>query len=282
MSGSRQTIRYPAARIVRMELNFTNRTAVVTGGSKGIGLALCGALVAEGAKVVVGSRGDSGGLASLRERGDVTAVSVDLATPTGPAELIRTAVDAHGGIDILVNNVGASEAAAASTDFDDEQWQRVFDVTFFSAVRAVRSALPAMKGREDACIVNVSSLNTRLPQGAIAPYCAAKAALTNLSKAWAEELGPQGIRVNTVSPGPVRTPFWTEPGAFADFLAAKAGTDAQDFMDRVLPEQLSVTTGRVSEAEEVADLVMFLASDRARNISGADYIIDGGMFKAVA
>jgi NAD(P)-dependent dehydrogenase (short-subunit alcohol dehydrogenase family) len=112
-------------------------------------------------------------------------------------------------------------------------------------------------------------------------YSAAKAALSAYSKALAEEFGPQGVRVNTVSPGPVRTPLWTAPGQFADMMAAGAGTTAEAFMNEILPQAMAITTGRVSESHEIADLVLFLASDRAANIMGADYVIDGGMHKSI-
>jgi NAD(P)-dependent dehydrogenase (short-subunit alcohol dehydrogenase family) len=194
------------------------------------------------------------------------------------AELIDVVVGRYGGVDVLVNNVGASEPAASINDFTDEQWQRIFDVTLFSAVRAVRSAVPAMRGRKGAAIVTIGSLNTRLPAGMIAPYCAAKAALGNFTKAVAEELAP-AVRVNTVSPGPVRTPMWTDPGAFADVFADQASTTRDDVMDRLLPEMMSISSGRISEPEEIADLVAFLASPRAANITGADHIIDGGLNK---
>ena len=265
-----------------MDLNLTDKTAIVTGGSRGIGLAIAAGLAAEGARVVVGARTDSAELASLRERYDVRFVAVDLATTTGVRELIDEAVVTHGGIDILVNNVAMSEPAESVTDFSDDQWQRIFDVTFFSAVRAVRAAVPHMLGRSGAAIVNISSLNAKLPAGMIAPYSAAKAALTNVNKALAEDLTPQGIRVNAVSPGPVRTPLWTGPGGFAHLFADQASTTVDDVMDRLLPESMAITSGRISEPEEIAALVLFLASERSGNVTGADYIIDGGMFKSAA
>lgn len=264
-----------------MELDLVDRTAVITGGSKGIGLATATVLAEEGARVVVGARNDTEELRKLCADHRVTFVPVDLSGPTGPLELVDAAVDRHGGVDILVNNVGASEPGASVNDFSDEQWRRIFDVTLFSAVRTVRCALPAMEGRDGAAIVTVSSLNAKLPAGLIAPYSAAKAALTNFTKAVAEAVGPR-IRVNTVSPGPVRTPMWTAPGAFAEMFAEQAGTTVDDVMDRVLPETMAITTGRVGEPREVAELVAFLASPRAAYITGADYVIDGGMYKSVA
>jgi NAD(P)-dependent dehydrogenase (short-subunit alcohol dehydrogenase family) len=262
-----------------MDINLKDKVVVITGGSKGIGLAVAGAMANEGARVVVGARQTTPELEQLIDSNGVAYVAVDLSTPDGAELLIDAAVRAHGGVDVLVNNVGASEWAPSALEFTDDQWQRIFDITFFSAVRAVRAAVPAMSGRPGASIVTVSSLNARLPATTIAPYSAAKAALTNVGTALSEELAPQGIRVNTISPGPVRTPLWMAPGGFAHLMAEGAGTTAEDFMDTVLPQAMSISTGRVSEAHEVADLVMFLASERAANITGADYVIDGGMLK---
>lgn len=254
-----------------MELNLKGRTALVTGGTKGIGRAIAQTLAAEGMTVVVGAR------TSVPVDG-VTVVAVDLATPAGPAALVDAAVSVLGGIDVLVNNVGHSEPSSSALTFDDDTWDRVFASTFFSAVRTVRAAVPAMRGRTGAAIVNISSLNARLPAGMIAPYSAAKAALTNFGTVLSEELAPE-IRVNTISPGPVRTPLWTAQDGFASLFAAQLSTTPEDVMDRVLPETMSITAGRVGEPQEVADLVAFLASDRAAYITGADHVIDGGMYK---
>ncbi|MFC4854032.1 SDR family oxidoreductase [Actinophytocola glycyrrhizae] len=252
-----------------MELNLKGRTALVTGGTKGIGLAIAQTLAAEGMSVVAGAR-------TAAEVDGVTVVPVDLSTAEGPAALVAAAVELFSGLDVIVNNVGVSEPGTSVLSFTDDAWQRIFDATFFSAVRVVRAAVPHL--REGGSIVNISSLNARVPAGMIAPYSAAKAALTNLGTMLSEELAP-AIRVNTVSPGPVRTPLWTGERGFAHVFAAQLGTTAQDVMDRVLPETMSITAGRVGEPREVADLVAFLASERAAWITGADYVIDGGMYK---
>src|SRR3954453_15054576 len=163
-----------------MDLHLDGKVAVVTGASKGIGLAIVAALAEAGATVVAGSRVTGSGVAALTARLAVEPVSVDLATPDGPAQLVECAVAGFGGLDILVNNVGGLKfhpgGFLATTDAD---WQRAFDLNVLSTVRAVRAALPALLARGGGAIVNISSLNARMPDAPITDYSAAKAAVTN-------------------------------------------------------------------------------------------------------
>ncbi|WP_329295519.1 SDR family NAD(P)-dependent oxidoreductase [Streptomyces sp. NBC_01455] len=264
-----------------MELHLEGKVAVVTGASKGIGLAVVEGLVREGARVVAGSRASTPELDALAAAHDVVFVPVDLSTAQGVETLVRAAVERHGRIDVLVNNVGAAEPRESFLKVSDEDWQKVFGLTFFSAVRASRAALPHLLQAEGASIVNISSINAQLPFPMVVDYSAAKAALTNLNKALSEEFAPQGVRVNAVSPGPVRTPFWTTPGGFADATAAAAGTTAQEALDVIVPQSMGITTGRITEPHEVADLTLYLASPLANNITGTEIIIDGGQIKTL-
>jgi NAD(P)-dependent dehydrogenase (short-subunit alcohol dehydrogenase family) len=265
-----------------MELNLTNKTALVTGGSKGIGLAVATALAKEGARVAVAARGATPELKELMNEYDVEHFAVDLADPRGPARLVAAVASSYGALDLLVNNVGASEPAATSLAFTDEQWQRLFEINFFGVVRTVRAAVPLLAANGDGAVVNIASLNARLPQGMIAPYSAAKAALVNFGKAVSEELAPQGVRVNSILPGPVRTPLWTDPGGFAHIIGEQAGISADEVMDRMLPESMNISLGRVAAPEEIADLVLFLCSPRSSYVTGAEYVIGGGMLKSTA
>ena len=238
-------------------------------------------LADEGAHVVVGARTVTDELASARDEQGVTVLTVDLATAEGPPALLATAADAHGGVDILVNNVGAGEPGPTFSDITDAAWQRIFDITFFSAVRATRAAIPSLISRGGGAVVNIGSINAKLPDPAIAHYSAAKAALANLNKSLAIELAPHNIRVNAISPGPVRTPFWTAPGGFAHIVADAAGTTPEQVVDELVPQSMGILTGRFGTAEEVAALALFLASDLAANITGSDYILDGGTIKTI-
>jgi NAD(P)-dependent dehydrogenase (short-subunit alcohol dehydrogenase family) len=254
----------------------STRLAVVTGAGRGIGLAIVRALVEDGFAVVAGSRTVTDALKDATP----DALEVDLATPDGPARLVRHALDRHGGIDLLVNNVaGTSTPAGGFLQLEDEAWLHTFDLTFMSAVRATRAALPSLLERRGA-VVNISSVNAKLAQPRLVAQSATKAALSNLGKALAEEFGARGLRVNTISPGPVWTDLWTSPGGPGDMLARRAGVALEDFTDQ-LPAAIGLSTGRFTDPEEIAALVVFLASGRVANMSGSDLVIDGGMLKTV-
>ena len=254
-----------------------DKNAVVTGASKGIGLAVARALRDEGYRVVAGARTIS---AHLR-RVTTFAVSVDLSTPGGPAYLIDSAMAELGGIDLLVNNVAGTTGPHPDgfLSVSDDDWRHALEVTLFSAIRASRAALPSIVER-NGHIINIGSVNARRPAPHLVDICAAKAALTTLGKALAEEFGPRGVRVNTISPGPVRTAVWTEPGSTGDLLATRAGITREQFLD-ALPAAIGMSTGHITEPAEIAALVVFLASGRAPSINGSDLVIDGGLRKEV-
>ncbi|GAA4620641.1 SDR family oxidoreductase [Actinoallomurus vinaceus] len=261
-----------------MELGISGKTAIVTGAGRGIGLAIAQALAAEGVRVVGASRTITPEL----EKAAAATVSVDLSTRDGATGVVEQAIAAVGGIDFLVNNVGAGDPDKLSLggilDVDDEQWQTIFDLNLFSAVWTTRAALPSILERKGA-IVNISSINARVPTGSPVGYAEAKAALTQFGKRLSEELAPHGVRVNTVSPGPVASPLWTDPNGFGGKVADASGVSHGDLLEN-LPGQFGIASGRITKPEEVADLVAFLLSERAANIHGADHVIDGGTLKA--
>ncbi|ROP66015.1 SDR family NAD(P)-dependent oxidoreductase [Curtobacterium sp. ZW137] len=262
-----------------MDLHLTGKVAVVTGASKGIGLAITEALVAEGARVVAGARSITDELVALSDSGQVLAVPVDLSTPDGPAELVARA--AHfGGLDVLVNNVGA---VTPRTDgflaVSDEDWSRTLNLSLLAPVRTTRAAIPLLLERGGGNVVTIASVNAFLPDPGVIDYSATKAAVWNLSKSLSKEYGPQGIRFNTISPGPVSTPLWLGDGGVAATVAAAMGVTPEEARERIIAEGGGFSTGRFTEPAEVADLVLLLASDRAGNATGADFLIDGGLTK---
>ena len=261
-----------------MDLHLSGKTAVVTGASKGIGLAVTKALVAAGAYVVAGSRTPGKQLPLLEERGQVSFVSVDLTQP-GAAEELIAAATYRGGIDVLINNVGGATVHPGElASISDDEWRASWDLNVMGVVRPTRAALPEIERRGGGSIVIVSSISAYSPGPNTYDYCAAKAAVTNFAKALSKDLAPKNIRVNSVSPGAVSTERWMEPGGTADAFAAIRGQTA----DEVRAELATAApTGRFTTPEEVADLVVFLASDRAGNITGSDFRIDGGYVTTV-
>ncbi|MGH3873075.1 MAG: SDR family NAD(P)-dependent oxidoreductase [Pseudonocardiaceae bacterium] len=268
-----------------MDLKLSGRVAVVTGASKGIGLAVTRTLLAEGARVVAASRKSSPELDAL-DSAHLLHVAVDLMDPEAPGQVIARAVEVFGGLDILVNNAGGPPPGARLPRFSflapsDADWQAMFEFNLFSAVRAIRAAIPLMLERGGGAIVNISSGHARQPSAVNVDYGAAKAGMNHLSKALSEEFGPQGIRVNTVSPGPVRTAWWTDEGGAADIIAAQAGTDRNSVMDTVAPGMMNLTTGRLADPQEIADVVALLVSPRSANTTGSDFVVDSGFLKSL-
>jgi NAD(P)-dependent dehydrogenase (short-subunit alcohol dehydrogenase family) len=266
-----------------MRLEIEGRVAVVTGASKGIGLAVVRALLDEGARVVATSRNRSEELDSLS--GDLRHVPADLMDPRAPADVVAKAVEAFGGLDIVVNNAGGPPPGTTLPRFgfislSDDDWREMLEFNLLSAVRLCRAAIPLMVERGDGAIVNVSSVHGRQPSAVNVDYGAAKAAMINLTKALAEEFGPQGVRVNGVCPGPVRTAWWTDEGGAADVFAAHVGSDRESVMSTLAPEMMQLTTGRLLEPQEIADAVVYLASPRSASTNGTELIVDGGMLKA--
>jgi len=261
-----------------VDLGLAGKRALVTGASKGIGLAITRALVAEGAEVIAGARSPSDGLQDYVEGGQVHEVSVDLSDAAGPGRLAEAA-RALGATDILVNNVGATTPRLDGfTSVTDEQWAASLNLTFMAAVRMTRAVLPEMLERGSGTIVTVCSVNSFLPDPAVIDYSAAKAALANFSKSLSKEVGPAGIRVNTVSPGPVTTGLWLGDKGVAATVAAAHGAQPDDIAKA---QAAQAPTGRFTHPEEVADLVVMLAGSGAGNVTGADFVIDGGLIQTL-
>ncbi|MGW5686236.1 SDR family NAD(P)-dependent oxidoreductase [Nonomuraea sp. NPDC003754] len=258
-----------------MDMLLNGKAAVVTGASRGIGLATVTALVGEGMKVVAAARTAT---PELKETGAII-VQVDLAAADGPRTLVEAALAELGELDVLVNNVGGGDGGAVGgfLSFDDQAWEEIYNLNLFAAVRTTRAALPSLV-RQRGAIVNVSSNGARMPHAGPVPYTTAKAALTAFGKALAEEFGPQGVRVNTVSPGPVRTAMWEDPNGYGAALATSMSLEREQLVAG-LPAAMGMTTGRLVEPAEVGTLIAYLASPLAGSTTGADHIIDGGSVK---
>jgi NAD(P)-dependent dehydrogenase (short-subunit alcohol dehydrogenase family) len=249
---------------------FAGKRALVTGGTKGIGEAVVRRLAAGGAAVATTARA-----APTAGLGAAVFVEADLATAAGVEKVASAVIERLGGIDILVNNLGGSSApSGGALALSDEEWQRAFDANLFAAVRLDRRFLPGMIERGSGVIVHVSSIQRRLPlfESTLA-YAAAKAALTTYSKGLSKEVGPKGIRVNTVAPGFTET---TAAQGLIARLAENAGTTHDAARQGLMDSLGGIPIGRPARPEEVAELIAFLVSDRALAIHGSEYVIDGG------
>jgi NAD(P)-dependent dehydrogenase (short-subunit alcohol dehydrogenase family) len=259
-----------------MDLQLTDKIAVVTGASKGIGLAITRRLSEEGALVVAGARSIEG----LEQLQGVTPVAVDLADPEGPAALVGEAVARHGRVDVLVNNVGGVRPRLDGfLSLSDADFEASLQLNFFAALRATRAAVADMTKRGAGVIVNVNSVNAFFePDSAVIDYGAAKAALVNVAKSLSQELGPQGVRITGVAPGPVATDLWLGEGGVADTIGKATGAGAQAIRDGAVA---GMPTGRFTTPDEVAAIVALLASPIMGNVTGANWVIDGGLVKTV-
>jgi len=254
-----------------MDLELTNKVAIVTGSSRGLGLASAAALVAEGCRVTICARGTARleeAAVELRrlaggDGGDVVLpVAADVSMPEGVERLVARTVEVFGGLDILVNNVGLARGSTL-LETSDDQWREAIDQTLFPAIRASRAAVPLMRRRGGGAIVMIASIYGRESGGRMT-YNAVKAAEISLAKSLAQQLAADNIRVNSVAPGSILFPggSWhrrqqEDPAGIAEFVA------------RELP------FGRFGRPEEVGAAVAFLVSPRASWISGASVPVDG-------
>jgi NAD(P)-dependent dehydrogenase (short-subunit alcohol dehydrogenase family) len=263
-----------------MELGLGDRVAVVTGAGAGIGLATARALVAEGVRVVVADL-DPSPAAQIAPESVLVPLAVDMASPEGGPAAVAAALERFGAIDILVNNVGIAPHRDGFLDVSDEEWRSLIELNFFSMVRCCRAALPHMVEQRRGSIISLSSDVGHAPAPFFVDYAMTKAMVRVLSKTLAVEFASHGIRSNTISPGPTRTTPWEEPGGFMDEYAARFGIDHEAAIERFMREERNIGSGRIGEAEDVAAMIVFLASDRACQITGSDHRVDGGQLPTI-
>ncbi|MFG3006477.1 SDR family oxidoreductase [Streptomyces calvus] len=253
--------------------DLDGRLAVVAGGSKGTGLATARRLRDAGARVVTIAR-------TPPETADPLFVRADLSSSEGAAAAAAAVAGLVGVPDILVHVVGGSSAPAGGyAVLDDDLWARELALNLFPAVRLDRALVPAMAARGSGAVVHVTSVQRRMPlHDSTLAYAAAKSALATYSKGLANEVAPAGVRVNAVAPGFIRTDG-------AEHLLARrmseGGITRQAALDELMRVLGGIPLGRPAEPEEVAEVIAFLASDRASAITGAEHVVDGGTIRTL-
>jgi 3-oxoacyl-[acyl-carrier protein] reductase len=254
-----------------MDLGLEGKVCVVTGATSGIGLAVARRLCDEGARVLFVGRSEeslaeaAAGCGGEYLAGDVTDPEVD-------ERIVATCAEQMGGIDVLVNNAGTSYARALG-ELTDDDWRGQYELNVLAPMRLMRAAAPRMAARGGGRIVNVCSSAGKRPSLTNAAYSVTKAAELSLSRVFADSYASDNVLVNAVTPGPVASPLWTAEGGLADQNARAKGISRE----QALADQTAkVPLGRFAEPEEIADVIVFLCSERASIVTGAAWSADGG------
>jgi 3-oxoacyl-[acyl-carrier protein] reductase len=259
-----------------MDMGLTDKLCVVTGASSGIGLATARKLASEGARVLLVAR-DAKKLevAAARVGGDY--IAADVTDPESDELIVATCAEQMGGIDVLVNNAGTSYISRLG-ELTDDEWRQQYELHVMAPMRLMRAAAPRMAGRGGGRIVNVCSSSGKRPSQTNPAYSVTKAAQLSLSRVFADAYARAGVRINAVSPGPIDSELWLAPGGMAEQLGKQRGLSPQEALAQ---QRDKVPIGRYGTPDEVADVIVFLCSDRASNVTGAAWSVDGGQVPVI-
>jgi 3-oxoacyl-[acyl-carrier protein] reductase len=262
-----------------VDLGVRGKVALVAAASQGMGRAAAFALAREGCKVALCARNEGPLQATVKavrkETGaEVLGITADVARAEDVATFVNGAVQTFGGVDLLVANAGGPPTGRFEA-LTEEQWSRAYDLTLQSSVRLVRSSLPSMKDRGGGAIVAITSISVKQPIENLLLSNAMRAAVVGLVKTLARELGPSRIRVNAVAPG------WIATDRLTEVTKSRAEREGKTLAVAMAEDAKEIPLGRIGEPQEVADLIVFLLSDRASYLTGNVIQIDGGLYRGV-
>ncbi|MGZ8622381.1 MAG: SDR family NAD(P)-dependent oxidoreductase [Solirubrobacterales bacterium] len=269
-----------------MNLGLKGRTCVVTGASRGIGLATARMLCAEGAGVLLVARTERDVVAAADEcvaagaeaGGSAESLACDVTAPDAAERILESAAERFGPPEVIVNNAGTAKWRDLE-DVPDEDWQAAWELNVMAPMRLMRAAAPDMRERGWGRIVNVASTAGKRPSGAMAEYSVAKAAELSLSRLYADRCAADGVLVNAVCPGPVKSEMWMEEGGLLDQSKAHGGHPSRD--DALEAAGSKRPIGRLAEVEEIAAVIAFLCSEHASYVAGAAWSVDGGTVQVI-
>jgi 3-oxoacyl-[acyl-carrier protein] reductase len=256
-----------------MDLGIGGRACIVTGASRGIGLATARLLSEEGARVLLVAR-NAQALEEARSSlvSESAALAADVTDPAAADRIVEECERCFGALDVLVCGAGTSRARSLE-ELSDEEWDEQWQLHVMASMRLMRVAAPRMADRGWGRIVNVGSSSGKRPSLSNAAYSVTKAAQHALSRVFADTYADRGVLVNAVAPGPVETPLWMAEGGLADQAAERGGISRDEALDRA---RSKIPLGRFGTPDEIAAVIAFLCSERAANVTGATWSADGG------
>lgn len=259
-----------------MDLGLAGKACIVTGGSRGIGYAVSERLIAEGARVLLVAR-DADRLATAVATLGCAGLALDVRDVDAGERVVRTCTEQFGAVDVLVNSAGSARAVPLDA-LSEADWAEQWEAHVLGAMRMMRAAAPVMADAGWGRIVNVSSSSGKRPSTSNVAYAVAKAGQLSLSRAYADAYAGRGVLVNAVAPGPVASELWLEDGGLADQAAAASGAGREAVLEAAAAK---IPLGRFGTPQEIADVIVFLCSERAANVAGAAWSVDGGSVPSI-
>ena len=269
-----------------MDLGIAGRACIVTGASKGIGLATARVLCAEGARVLLVARSerdvveaaDSCIEAGSEAGGEAESLACDVTDPDAADRVLAAAAERFGPAEVIVNNAGSAKWRDLD-EVPDADWQEAWELNVMAPMRLMRAATPAMRERGWGRVVNVSSTAGKRPSANMPEYSVAKAAELSLSRLYADRCAADGVLVNAICPGPVKSELWMDEGGLLDQSQQLGGHDSRDEALEAAGAKRPI--GRLAEVEEIAGAIAFLCSEQASYVSGAAWSVDGGTVQVI-